>query len=70
VTTIRQTWTCQQAKASFASWNTSKEQPYKNWIAKYGHLKRGSKIKVPKEPPVPGPAPTVPSYCSSVLGAG
>jgi PPM family protein phosphatase len=70
VTTIRQTWTCQQAKASFASWNTAKEQPYENWIKKYGHLKRGSKIKVPKEPPVPGPAPTVPAYCSSVLGAG
>ncbi len=70
VITIQETWTCHKAVASLATWTTTQQQPYQNWLSKYGHVKRGSKVKVPKEPPAPGPRPTVPSYCPALGVAG
>ncbi len=70
VITIQETWTCHKAVASLATWTTTQQQPYQNWLSKYGHVKRGSKVKVPKEPPAPGPRPAVPSYCPALGVAG
>jgi PPM family protein phosphatase len=66
VTTIQQTWTCKTAQASLRTWQTTKQAPYANWVAKYGSLKRGSRVKVPPKPPAPGTPPPVPSYCAAL----
>jgi serine/threonine protein phosphatase PrpC len=70
VTTIQRTYTCQTQTAKYNTWKSTRLDPYNTWEKKYGHLKRGSKVRKPPKPPAPGPAPQVASYCPSVPGSG
>ncbi len=71
VTTIQRSYACQTANKARGQWTTADAQWTKlnaAWQKKYGHAKRGT--KVPSAPVKPGPEPALPSYCTSILGAG
>ncbi len=74
VTTIQQTYTCQQTSASRAKWSAS-HQVYLNalagWNKKYAHAKPSKTSKIPNRPAPPaGQEPALPAYCAAQLGAG
>jgi PPM family protein phosphatase len=67
VTTIQQTWTCNQDNQRLLAWNTT-EARYRTALNTYNHLPLKTRKRATRPVP-PGAKPSIPAYCPS-QGAG